>query len=253
MSQAASKSQLQSYPGYWAFVDGSHRGHEMTYGVAIIRDGAEIDALQGHVAEAADLFGADLPAILASGARQIPGEITAVYRAVAWCREHDVSQVTIAHDLAGLAHWATGNWNANTLITRRLQQDAPHWPVRVKWIKVKGHSRDRFNDRADELARDALAARPVQETLISAADMGLQARKGHGFCLHLHAAEGIEAEVKGMINDLFIRVVIGAGDGYVDIYDTAKRPWHRPYIHGFRNAGIRQRIDQAWRDFAAAA
>ncbi len=237
--------------GYWAFVDGSHRGDEVTYGVAMLKDGVEIAALQGQVAAEEDLFGPDLPAILASGSRQIPGEITAVYKAIAWCHAQGVQHVTIAHDLKGLPEWATGRWRANTPATRRLQQDAPHWPVRVTWVKVKGHSGHAFNDRADALARSALSAQPPADDIRPEDLQRLEVQKGHAFCLHLQQSR-ISAECLGLINHQFARVVIGTGEGFVDIYQSPKRSWDRPYMHGFKQRQTRQRIVQAWAAFVTA-
>ncbi len=240
-----------SFAGYWAFVDGSHRGDEVTYGVALVQDGVEIAALQGQVAEEEALFGSDLPAILSSGSRQIPGEVTAVYKAIAWCREQGVAHITIAHDLKGLPEWASGRWKANTPITRRLQQDAPHWPVRVTWVKVKGHSGHAFNDRADALARGALST-PSPTATLQEEITRLEVQKGHAFCLHLQQAR-IEATCLGLINHQFARVMIGDREGYVDIYQSRRRAWENPYIHGFKSSQTQQQITQEWAAFVAAA
>lgn len=250
MLQAAPRSS-HSLSGHWAFVDGSHRAGEMTYGVAIVRDGREIAALRGKVEDETTLFGADLPAILSSGARQIPGEITAVYKAVEWCRRHGVTQITIAHDLKGLAHWAQGTWKANTVITRRLRQDAPQWPVDIRWVKVKGHSNDPFNDRADQLAREALSSPEPTDGEGMDDEFGLEVQKGHAFCLHLSQVR-IEAECMGMINRQHARVVIGERQGFVDIYQTRKRAWQDPYMHGFRQRSTKRRIEREWKAFVAA-
>ncbi len=244
----ATKRKNMEFVGYWAFVDGSHRGSEVTYGVAVVRDGAEIAALQGQVAEEEALFGQDLPAILASGSRQIPGEVTAVYKAIEWCRQHGVAHVTIAHDLRGLPEWASGRWKANTPVTRRLQQDAPLWPVQVTWVKVRGHSGHAFNDRADALARGALSPQPAAEPVRQEDLERIELQKGHAFCLHLQQAR-IEAECLGLISRQFARVVIGDRQGFVDIYQSRKRSWHDPYMHGFKDPQTRQQIVREWAAF----
>lgn len=246
----ANRDSLE-FGGYWAFVDGSHRDGEITYGVALVRDGVEIAALQGQVAQEEAIFGQDLPKILGSGSRQIPGEITAVYKAIEWCCQQGVDRITIAHDLKGLPEWASGRWKANTPVTQRLRQDAPNWPVKVTWVKVKGHSGHTFNDRADALAREALTAPPPEDPIRKEDLERIEVQKGHAFCLYLHQAR-IQAECLGLINHQFARVVIGPREGFVDIYQSRKRSWDNPYIHGFKKPQTRKQIIQAWKAFVAS-
>ena len=66
--------------------------------------------------------------------------------------------VTIYHDYEGVAKWATGEWKAKKPGTNAYREfcaaAAKH--IRFRFVKVKGHSGDKYNDLADRLAKDAL-------------------------------------------------------------------------------------------------
>ncbi len=236
------------YPGYWAFTDGSYRHGVTTWGVAMVRDDREIAVLNGRLEDAGDVFGRDLDAVLASGSHQIGGEVAAVYRAVQWCVRHGVVDVTIAHDLKGLPLWAQGKWKANVPATKALRRDAPHWPVRIKWVKVKAHRGNRFNEKADSLAKDALGEPPANRGQDAVRD--IQAVKAEAFreILRRHGL-GIEPVT---VHGIYARVRLADLPGMVDIYNTKKRNWRNPYLHGFRDRALQRDVERLWQEFAAA-
>ena len=91
--------------------------------------------------------------------RNITGEIKAVIKALIYCEEHEIYDVTIYHDYTGLKHWVTkkedGNyeWQAKNELTLGYRAFVESSPVNVTFIKVKGHSKDKWNDYVDELAK----------------------------------------------------------------------------------------------------
>ena len=90
--------------------------------------------------------------------RNVAGEIKGAETILTYCMEHDVPSVTIYHDYEGVAKWATGEWKANkpgTIAYREFCRQAAE-RVRFRFVKVKGHSGDKYNDLADRLAKDAL-------------------------------------------------------------------------------------------------
>ena len=236
------------YPGYWAFTDGSYRNGATTWGVAIVQDDREVAVLNGRLEDAGDLFGTDLEAVLASGSHQIGGEVAAVYRAVQWCVRHGVGEVTIAHDLKGLPLWAQGRWKANVPATRALRRDAPHWPVGIKWVKVKAHRGNRFNERADALAKDALGEPSADGRKEAAGD--LQTAKAEAFRAILQR-RGLRVEPV-TVHGIHARVRLADLPGMVDIYNTKKRSWRNPYLHGFRDRALQGEVERLWQEFAAA-
>lgn len=90
--------------------------------------------------------------------RNVAGEIKGSETILTYCIEHAVPSVTIYHDYEGVAKWATGEWKANkpgTIAYRAFCTEAAK-KLRFRFVKVKGHSGNQYNDLADRLAKDAL-------------------------------------------------------------------------------------------------
>ena len=64
----------------------------------------------------------------------------------------------IYYDYEGIAAWAQGRWKTNREGTAAYKAffDAVKEKIDVRFVKVKGHSGDKYNDRADRLAKDAV-------------------------------------------------------------------------------------------------
>ena len=90
--------------------------------------------------------------------RNVAGEIKGSETAMKIALENGVEKLVIYHDYEGIAKWCNGAWKANKEGTKAYQ--AYYQEVRKRlpsvFVKVKGHSGDRYNDVADELAKNAL-------------------------------------------------------------------------------------------------
>lgn len=90
--------------------------------------------------------------------RNVAGEIMGAVTVIRYCIENNIKSIDIYHDYEGVAKWATGDWKANkqgTIAYKNFiakNKDA----VTVNFVKVKGHSGDKYNDLADKLAKKAL-------------------------------------------------------------------------------------------------
>ena len=72
--------------------------------------------------------------------------------------DHNIPEITIYHDYEGIAKWCTGAWKATkpgTIAYQAFYREAMK-KVKVHFVKVKGHSNDKYNDMADQLAKKAL-------------------------------------------------------------------------------------------------
>lgn len=91
--------------------------------------------------------------------RNITGEIIAVMKALLYCEEHEIYDVTIYHDYIGLKHWVTKKengcyeWQAKNELTLGYRSFVEGSPVNVTFVHVKGHSGDKWNEMADKLAK----------------------------------------------------------------------------------------------------
>ena len=90
----------------------------------------------------------------------ITGELNAVYGAVAYALQNNISEIDIYHDLEGSANWANKTWKAKKPETQKyanyMQRVQNEKDLTINFIKVKGHSGNMFNEVADKLAGEAI-------------------------------------------------------------------------------------------------
>ena len=89
--------------------------------------------------------------------RNVAGEIKGSELAIQYCLDHHIKSITIFHDYEGIAKWCTGAWEAKKAGTqsyRDFYQKARE-QVEIHFVKVKGHSGDKYNELADQLAKAA--------------------------------------------------------------------------------------------------
>lgn len=90
--------------------------------------------------------------------RNVAGEIKGAEAAMTYAMEHGFRKIAIHYDYEGIEKWCTGEWAAKkegTQAYRRFYEMAKK-SLKIKFVKVKGHSSDRYNDMADMLAKTAL-------------------------------------------------------------------------------------------------
>ena len=134
--------------GVIAYVDGSYRSDtgEFSYGMVILQDGEE----QCFCEKMTDK---DLAMM-----HNVAGEIKGSEAAMQYAMDHNIPEIVIYHDYEGIAKWCTGAWRANkpgTISYQSFYQEAIR-KVKIHFVKVKGHSNDKYNDMADRLAKQAL-------------------------------------------------------------------------------------------------
>lgn len=131
-----------------AYVDGSYRSDtgEFSYGMVILQNGEEHCFCQKMTdKELAQMH-------------NVAGEIKGSEAAMQYALDHNIPEIVIYHDYEGIAKWCTGAWKANKAGTQAYQafyQEAIK-KIKVHFVKVKGHSNDKYNDMADQLAKKAL-------------------------------------------------------------------------------------------------
>ncbi len=96
-----------------------------------------------------------------AGMRNVAGEIKGAEFVLKYCAENGIESVEIYHDYEGIAAWAEGRWKTNkdgTIAYKKLFDEISE-KVAVKFVKVKGHSGDKYNDMADALAKEAIGVK----------------------------------------------------------------------------------------------
>lgn len=90
--------------------------------------------------------------------RNVAGEIMGAVSVIAYALQEKIPALEIYYDYEGVAKWAQGEWKTNKEGTKAYAQYCREASksLRLSFIKVKGHSGDRYNDEADLLAKQAL-------------------------------------------------------------------------------------------------
>ena len=88
----------------------------------------------------------------------IVGEIEASKFAIKLGYEKELKKICIYHDLKNIALWASGSWQAKNEYTQDYVRYVEKYSenMEITFIKVKGHSCNKYNDIADRLAREAI-------------------------------------------------------------------------------------------------
>ena len=90
--------------------------------------------------------------------RNVAGEIKGAEAAMQYALDHGIKEIAIYHDYEGIARWCLGEWKTNKEGTKAYKAfyDKASQQVKIRFVKVTGHSNNKYNDMADELAKQAL-------------------------------------------------------------------------------------------------
>lgn len=129
------------------YVDGSYElsTKRYAYGLVVVHKGEEVysecEAQKGEY----------------SSMRNVAGEVLGAMKAMTYAREKGYRNLVLYFDYQGIESWALGTWKRNNDLTRGYHEfyQSMKKDLTVKFRKVKGHSGDRYNDRADALAKEA--------------------------------------------------------------------------------------------------
>lgn len=127
-----------------AYVDGSYNNELDKYGYGIV-------FLDGKSER--EYYGTGTDSEAAKMAN-VAGEILAAQKAVDLALEEGFLKITICHDYTGIAEWTRG-WKCNNKYTsdyRKSMLEKSGY-IDIVFQKVDAHSGDKYNDRADKLAK----------------------------------------------------------------------------------------------------
>lgn len=132
-----------------AYVDGSYEQSLKTYGsgAILLYQGQEITLQKsGQDPELVDM-------------RNVAGEIIAAQMAMEFAIDHNIPHLKLYHDYEGIAKWCTKAWKANKEGTKAYAAyyDSIKKDLVVTFIKVKAHAGDKYNEIADQLAKEAIS------------------------------------------------------------------------------------------------
>ena len=90
--------------------------------------------------------------------RNVSGEVEGAMKAIEYAIENGYKDIVLCYDYQGIESWALGTWKRNNRITLNFNEfmQEKFKLIKVRFKKIKGHSGNKFNDRADILAKKAL-------------------------------------------------------------------------------------------------
>lgn len=130
------------------YVDGSYDAatNMFSYGMVVLQDGCERAFYEKIEDE-------ELAAM-----HNVAGEIKGAEAAMRYAVDNNAEKLIIYHDYEGIAKWCTREWKAGKSGTQAYRDyyDSVKEKVQIQFIKVKGHSNNKYNEMADKLAKKAL-------------------------------------------------------------------------------------------------
>ncbi len=140
--------------GVRAYVDGSYDSSSGRFscGVVIVETDAEGRSETTELKAAFD----DEEA---ARQRNVAGEIMGSKLAIDHCMANGVKAVEIYHDYEGIGAWADRKWKANNPLTQGYRDYVAEArkTIDIRFVKVKAHAGNKYNELADRLAKKALS------------------------------------------------------------------------------------------------
>jgi len=217
---------------YHIYVDGSKLKDSVGYGVVILKDGEVIEELYGTV-----------PDELVQGTEQIAGEIFAVKKAIEWCQRNGIDEVSIFYDYNGIEKWAIGDWKTNLPLTREYAEFVRKSGIKINWNKVDSHTKNIWNDRADQLAKmgSISSEKPIPTDL---------QKEAEGFIKFLQL-NNYKANLKGIYNSSSAKIQVFKEEtdlGHINIYLT-KKEGIVLRLHELKDKSYESIFDSLWKDY----
>lgn len=132
-----------------AYVDGSYdrRSEKAGFGAVLIVDDKVIHtkAQRAEVNPKANLW-------------NVGAEIAGILYAVDWAIKNGYPEIYVHYDYLGLEKWYTKEWQAKNEVTQQYVQTMHAYKEKIKihFYKVKAHTGVKYNELADELAKQAV-------------------------------------------------------------------------------------------------
>lgn len=142
------KVEVNVNKGYVCYVDGSFNSTTGVYGygLVVLKDGEVVQRIKGS--------GDDETL---KEYRNVTGEVLGALSAFRFAIKNSIREITVVYDYLGVEHWATGDWGRDCNLSKDYYKFCQNVfkSVKVNFVKVKGHSGDKYNDLVDNLAKQA--------------------------------------------------------------------------------------------------
>ena len=141
--------------GAAAYVDGSYniRTRHFSYGIVFFTGAVDSEGNRQELHFSKEFDHPELAEM-----RNVAGEIMGAAEAMKMADKLSIKELTIYHEYEGISKWCTGEWKAKKTWTQKYRDFYRNISknVNINFVKVKGHSNDKYNDLADALAKKAV-------------------------------------------------------------------------------------------------
>ncbi len=140
--------------GVRAYVDGSYDSSSGRFSCGVVIVETDADGMS----ETTELNAA-FDDEEAAQQRNVAGEIMGSKLAIDHCIANGVKAVEIYHDYEGIGAWADRRWKANNPLTQGYRDYVAEArkTIDIRFVKVKAHAGNKYNELADRLAKKALS------------------------------------------------------------------------------------------------
>lgn len=134
-----------------AYIDGSYNDSTKTYGYGVVLMDENNTKLWEYTGSGCDTE--------VSKMRNVAGEILGSCRAMTEAGKQGFTELEIRFDYEGVEKWVTGRWQAKNEYTKKYRSFAARRQeqgLQLTFTKIAAHTSEIGNERADELAKQAV-------------------------------------------------------------------------------------------------
>ena len=149
------EASAETFPeGVRAYVDGSYDSSSGRFSCGVV-----IVETDGYGNSETTELNAAFDDAEAAHQRNVAGEIMGSKLAIDHCIANGIRSVEIYHDYEGIGAWADRRWKANNPLTQGYRDYVAEARkiMDIKFVKVKAHAGNKYNELADKLAKKALS------------------------------------------------------------------------------------------------
>ena len=149
------EASAETFPeGVRAYVDGSYDSSSGRFSCGVVI----VETDNAGNSETTEL-NASFDDADAAQQRNVAGEIMGSKLAIDHCMANGIGSVEIYHDYEGIGAWADRRWKANNPLTQGYRDFVAEARknMDIKFVKVKAHAGNKYNELADNLAKKALS------------------------------------------------------------------------------------------------
>lgn len=164
------------------YVDGSYNKDTKVYGYGMV------------IITDTDILHRNGCGVDTEGVWNIAGEVTGAVKAIEYALENGYDELTICHDYEGIQKWADGEWKAKKMISKDyvdVVRNARNSGLEISFRKIKAHSGDTYNEKADRLAKQAIIITDRKEVTGSGLVLGKSGEE-HKITVNLKVRESKE-------------------------------------------------------------